>query len=514
VTDSTEVSATLSYYFLFGFGIWRIFTHDMGVTDSQKLLEEYVRNGSEAAFRELVQRYLDLVYSTSIRLVAGDTHLAEDIVQTVFFDLARLARTFSPRVLLGGWLHRHTCFVAAKTLRSERRRQLREREAVEMNALHSEPQANLAQVAPILDEAINQLGEKDRTAILLRFFESRDFREVGKALGGNEDAARMRVNRALEKLELLLRRQGVSLPAAALGTALAGEAVAAGPVGLAGTAAGSALAGAAAAGGMTSTFSILSYATKLQLCLTAALVLVVLAASLLVRHRLLDRLRAENQALRRKVSLQADLLAKSQAENTRLTTLFAQANRQRGSRDARSELLKLRGEAGVLRRQIADDIKTVNIFDIGDNPEGADGQSPEVKGKFALGQMLMNAIVNFSGNNKSQFPTNLEQVAPFIPEDKFWQTGLPSFEPDIFEIVHSGTIATPLNPWYTIALREKEPWQGEDGKWRRVYIFFGGRGEVHKSADGNFETWEAQHTAASSVYHPLPWDSTTHADHE
>src|ERR1043165_6243842 len=203
------------------------------MTDSQILLAEYVRTGSENAFRELVARYVDLVYSTALRLVEGDTHRAEDVAQVVFADLARAARTLSSDVMLGGWLHRHTCFVAAKTMRGERRRQSRERQAVEMNALQDNSGADVSLVAPLLDEAINELGDADRTAILLRFFEQRDFRSVGQVLGSNEDAARMRVTRALEKLEAALKRRGVMTTTAVLTVTLAANAVHAAPVGLA-----------------------------------------------------------------------------------------------------------------------------------------------------------------------------------------------------------------------------------------------------------------------------------------
>src|ERR1035441_1815749 len=193
------------------------------MTEGQTLLAEYARTGSEAAFAELVRRYVDLVYSAAFRLVEGDRPLAEDVAQTVFADLALMARRLPADLLLGGWLHRHTCLVAATLLRGERRRRARERQAVEMNALQDHSEANLAAVAPLLDEAINQLGTADRTAVMLRFFEQRDFRAVGEALGSNEDAARMRVNRALGKLESLLKRRGVTLSAAALGTALRSE---------------------------------------------------------------------------------------------------------------------------------------------------------------------------------------------------------------------------------------------------------------------------------------------------
>src|SRR3954471_19895628 len=105
------------------------------MTESRQLIERYVREGSEEAFCELVTRYVDLVYSVAVRLVYGDTHRAQDVTQTVFADLAQMAQRFSPGVILGGWLHRHTCFVAANMLRSERRRRERERQAAEMNAL-------------------------------------------------------------------------------------------------------------------------------------------------------------------------------------------------------------------------------------------------------------------------------------------------------------------------------------------------------------------------------------------
>ena len=271
------------------------------MTDSQKLLAEYAQNGSESAFRELVSRYLNLVYSTALRLVGGDTHLAEDVAQTVFIGLARRGRTLSPEVMLGGWLHQHTYHVATRAVRAERRRQSREREAVEMNTLQDHSGANLRQVAPMLDEAITRLGSEDRSAILLRFFEQRDFRSVGEALGSNEDAARMRVNRALEKLHSLLKHRGVTLSVAALGTALAAEAVTAAPAGLAVTVSGVALAGAAA--GTGTTLAVLKFMTMTNLKLSlGALVIAGVTTALVVQHQAQIKLREENQSLRQQVS--------------------------------------------------------------------------------------------------------------------------------------------------------------------------------------------------------------------
>jgi RNA polymerase sigma factor (sigma-70 family) len=266
------------------------------MTDSQQLLVEYAKTGSESAFRELVSRYSNLVYSTALRLVSGDTHLAEDVAQTVFMGLARKGRALSTEVMLGGWLHQHTYHVATKTMRADRRRQSREREAVEMNTLKDDSGADWREVAPILDEAITQLGSEDRTAILLRFFEQRDFRSVGEALGSDEDAARMRVNRALEKLHSLLKHRGVTLSVAALGTALATEAVTAAPAGFAGSVAATALASAAT--GTATTLGVLKSLTLAKLTVGAAGVgaAVLLVGSIFHEHQQIVGQPAENTA--------------------------------------------------------------------------------------------------------------------------------------------------------------------------------------------------------------------------
>jgi len=312
------------------------------MTDSQRLLADYVTNRSEQAFREVVTRYLDLVYSTAVRLVGGDTHRAKDVTQTVFVDLARKAATLPGDVMLGGWLHRHTCFVASKIMRGERRRQFRERQAVEMNALQDHAEANLAEIAPILDEVINQLGEEDRTAILLRFFERRDLRSVGEALGSSENAAQKRVTRALEELRGLLRRRGVASSAAALGTVLASEVVSAAPVGLAATVSSAALAGVAA--GTATTLTVLRIMTMTNLKLgVSALVVAGATTALVVQHQAQTRLREVNESLSQHVT-------QLQSENQQLSNLVAQAgNSQSFTDDQRNELIKLRDEAARLR---------------------------------------------------------------------------------------------------------------------------------------------------------------------
>jgi len=244
------------------------------MTDHRTLLADYVANGSEPAFRELVARYIDLVYSTAVRLVNGDTHRANDVVQTVFTDLARLAGTLSPEVMLGGWLHRRTWHVATTLMRNERRRQHRERQAVEMNDFQNQSEDEFERIAPLLDDAINQLGDRDRAAIVLRFFEHRDLRAVGEMLGSNEDAAQKRVARAVEKLRGHFARRGIVASAVVITSALAAHAVHAAPAGLASAVTAASLAGAAGAGSfnLLTTIKILLMKKTTLIILTAAIV--------------------------------------------------------------------------------------------------------------------------------------------------------------------------------------------------------------------------------------------------
>ena len=220
----------------------------MNLTDSQQLLCNYADHGDEAAFRQLVEQYIDLVYTAAIRRVGGDAALAQDVTQAVFTDLARKASSLRDVGMLGGWLHRHTGYLASSMVRSEQRRQVREHEAAQMNATPDSSEALWQQMAPMLDETIECLEPSDRQAVLLRFFERRDFRAIGATLGISDDAAQKRVTRALEKLRTLLVERGVTLTVVVLSSLLLGKAVSAAPAGLATDVARFALSSAAASG--------------------------------------------------------------------------------------------------------------------------------------------------------------------------------------------------------------------------------------------------------------------------
>jgi RNA polymerase sigma factor (sigma-70 family) len=316
------------------------------MTDSQQLLSEYVRSGSDAAFRELVTRYIDLVYSAALRLVGNDAHRAKDVSQTVFADLARTARTLSPEIMLGGWLHRHACFVASNVMRGERRRQSRERQAVEMSALDNNPEVGFSRIAPMLDQAINELGEADRTAIVLRFFEHRDFRSVGAAIGSNEDAARMRVNRAVEKLQSLLERRGVKTAAGALAVALSTHVVQAAPVGLAAAVSSAADLAGASFSTVTATSATQAIAMTTLLKTLVATVLLAAIGAGIYEHRQAASLRARIEALQEQ---RLDQLDRLRDENARLASELAAKETSRV--DGLRELIRLRNEVRQLRAQ-------------------------------------------------------------------------------------------------------------------------------------------------------------------
>jgi RNA polymerase sigma factor (sigma-70 family) len=205
-----------------------------GMTDNQDLLHQYVENQDERAFAELVARHLDVVYSTALRRCGGNAALAEDVTQTVFISFARQARTLQKHTALGGWLYRHTCFTASKALRSERRRTNREQEAFVMQSINKadEDEAVWQAMYPLLDEGLSCLSERDRDAVVMRFFERHPFRTVGTALNTTEDAARVRVDRALEKLRTFFFRRGITLSVATLSSVLLEKAVHAAPAGL------------------------------------------------------------------------------------------------------------------------------------------------------------------------------------------------------------------------------------------------------------------------------------------
>ena len=321
------------------------------MNEDTELLRQYASDRSEGAFTELIRRQVDLVYSAALRLMNGDVHRAQDVTQQVFSQLARQANRLTRHPALAGWLYATTRRMALRAARTEQRRTTREQEANVMNELLREPgpEQDWKDLGPVLEEAMHELGEKDRLAVLLRFFQDKSLKEVGLALGLSENAARMRVERALDKLRAQLARKGVTSTAAALAALLAGNAVSATPAGFVATLTSASFASAAAGTGITLTLLNFMAATKFKTGVISAIVVASVAAPLAVQHQAHARLRDQDASLRDRT----DRVARLQEDNARLSNLFASANKSSAlSNEQFSELLRLRGEVGRLRMDL------------------------------------------------------------------------------------------------------------------------------------------------------------------
>src|SRR6266481_5214521 len=184
------------------------------------LLRKFARHDDQSAFADLARRHLDLVYATALRKV-DDSSGAEEIAQNVFSVLARKAWQFAPDDSLPAWLHKTALLESKFWLRGELRRRRREETAAELGTTMRPPddQPMFNALVPILDEALLSLREKDRTALLLRYYESHSFRDVGAAFGVSEDTAQKRVQSALEKLAEFFKRRGFKTATVAATTA-------------------------------------------------------------------------------------------------------------------------------------------------------------------------------------------------------------------------------------------------------------------------------------------------------
>jgi RNA polymerase sigma factor (sigma-70 family) len=233
----------------------------MQETSDTDLLRQYDRENSEEAFSTLVTRYVNMVYSAALRKT-GDPSAAEEITQAVFVILAKKADTLSRHTALSGWLYQATRLTAANFLRTEIRRARREQEAF-MQSLSNQTEPEVwPQIMPLLEDAMGQLGEKDRNALALRFFQDKSFQEIGMAFGATENAAKKRVAYALEKLRIYFSKRGVTSTATTLAGVIAANSVQAAPATLAKTATSMALAKGATAS--TSTLTLIQGALKVM----------------------------------------------------------------------------------------------------------------------------------------------------------------------------------------------------------------------------------------------------------
>ncbi len=327
------------------------------MTEDAELLSRYAAEQSEAAFAELTRRHVDLVHSAALRLMNGDLHAAQDVTQQVFTEVARQAKRLARHPALVGWLYTTTRLMALRMNRTEQRRQAREQEANMMNQLlHDDtPPVDWNRLRPVIEDAMHELDDRDRHAVLLRYFQNKTLNEVGAELNLTENAARMRVDRALEKLRGKLARHGITTTATALAAVVAANAVQAAPAGLAATISAAAIAGSAV---QASTLIVATKAivmTTLQKTIVAAALAAAVGTGVYAVHQgaqLRGQLRslkeqqapmtAQIQQLQQERDQAAGQLAALRDENARLKS---------GSNT--TELLKLRGQVGALRQRAA-----------------------------------------------------------------------------------------------------------------------------------------------------------------
>lgn len=387
----------------------------MTLPEDSELLRDYAERRDERAFAELVRRHLDRVYAVALRQVGGDAHLAEDVSQRVFADLARKAAELARRPVLGGWLYRSTQFTATDVVRAERRRRVREQKADAMQKLMDDTgeAVDWEKMRPVLDRAMAELNEEDRDAVWLRYFEGRSFAEVGARLRLAENSARMRVDRALDKLNAVLAKRGVTSTTVALAAILGAQGVAAAPAGLAASVTGVALAGGGATAGTGALLTFMG-TMKIQAGVAGAIVLAG-GAGLVLQSQANAARRDEIAALARRVSAEAPALKDQREQNQRLVAAGAEVELLRKD-DA--EFARLRDEvAAVKTRQqeaarVEADAKARRAAELAAMPVYSEGQldvqpKPRFQGRPGYpaglrksgteGEALLSYIVNADG---------------------------------------------------------------------------------------------------------------------
>lgn len=457
-------------------------------TDSQ-LLASFARTNSEDAFAELVQRHVHLVHSAALRQVNGDAHLAQDVAQTVFTDLARKASSLARREVLTGWLYTSAHFAAAKIIRTENRRRDREEKFMREPIHETAPEPDWEKLRPVLDAAMHELKETDREAILLRYFENRQFAEVGAKLGLNENAARMRVERALEKLRGTLTKHGVTT-ATALASVISANAVQIAPAGLATTLTTASIVSAGV--GTLSLFKIMTM-THIKLGISA-LVVAGAATALVVQHQTQTKLGEENQSLRQQMT-------QLQTDNESLSNRLASAGDSKKLPDEQfNELLKLRGEIGVLRSQAGQlgkvreenqRLRTQNSATQNQPVQISPDEQFKLQEWHTIDTMKYVGLAMriYSGDHNDALVTNFDQIT----QTKLYETNSPgSIALDNLEFMNVGLLSYAQPEM--IMFREKNPRRTLNGQWVREYGLVDGSVQTIYSDDGNFSDFEKKHS--------------------
>jgi len=465
------------------------------LTDSE-LLRAYLDERSETAFAELVRRHVDLVYSTAKRLVR-DGHLAQDVAQGVFVALARNAAQLRDRAALTGWLHRTARHGAAQTVRTDVRRRRRETEVVAMNELlGQDADPAWEAVAPLIDDALDELGEADREVLLLRYFERKTAREIAALVGGSEESVHKRAQRALERLREVFARRDLATGAGGLATLISTHAVQAAPAGLSALFTAAALSEIAAP--TTAVFAAtktIAMTTAQKLAFTAALS--VLAGAVAYEAHQAASLRDRNRDLLERQAPLEERLNQLQRERAQVG-LQAVAPPTVVERGDQRELLQLRGEVAVLRQQAnaADEKARAAERKLSAELSATQRFGAHQTETINAAKQVGLAMRVWSVDNNGLFPTSILQMTNELslrPDAsgninfKIGNIDLFSFEfPNVNGLVQEHPNA--------VAGRERLARQSPDGTWQRIYLFADGSVQTASSFNGDFTGWEKANT--------------------
>ena len=337
------------------------------MTDDAELLSRYATEQSEAAFAELTRRHVDLVHSAALRLMNGDLHAAQDVTQQVFTEVARQAKRLARHPALIGWLYTTTRLMALRMNRTEQRRQAREQEANMMNQLlHDDtPPADWNRLGPVIEDAMHELDDEDRHAVLLRYFQNKSHHEVGAALNLTENAARMRVDRALDKLRGKLARHGITTTAAALAAVVTANAVQAAPAGFAATISAAAIAGSAVSTSTLIAATKTIAMTTIQKTIVAAALAAAVGTGIYAIHQG-AQLRGQIRSLEEQqapMTVQIQQLQQERDQAAGKLAALRDENARLSSNSTPTELLKLRGQVGALRQKAAENNRPASGLD-------------------------------------------------------------------------------------------------------------------------------------------------------
>lgn len=179
-------------------------SQDSGASDA-RLVEE-ARNGSQAAFRELVQRYERRLWRVLMRFV-HDPELAEDLVQDTFLRVYERLDMFDPARRFGPWLFQIGVNLSLDYLRKQKRRGwwplFSDRHSDRpVDPETEDPRQNL-DLQQEVNAVLQQIPEKYRTVLSLRDLENFSTSEIAVILKRREATIRWRLAEARKKFQEL-----------------------------------------------------------------------------------------------------------------------------------------------------------------------------------------------------------------------------------------------------------------------------------------------------------------------